>query len=49
VIDKISYVKDQIGATRYVGQNDIGGQAFSDNAKSIELFATKVVAKFRDV
>lgn len=42
VIDKIIYLKESAGATRYVGQIDIGGQAFSDVVKSIELFASRV-------
>lgn len=42
VIDKIMFLKEQVGITRYVGQIDIGGQSFSDVMKGIELFASKV-------
>lgn len=42
VIDKIMFLKERAGITRYVGQIDIGGQSFSDIAKGIELFASKV-------
>ena len=42
VIDKIMYLKEYAGASRYVGQIDIGGQSFADVVKGIELFASKV-------
>jgi alkanesulfonate monooxygenase SsuD/methylene tetrahydromethanopterin reductase-like flavin-dependent oxidoreductase (luciferase family) len=47
VIDKIMFLKEKMGVTRYVGQIDIGGQEFSDVAKSIELFASKVAPVVR--
>ena len=40
-------LREMTGATRYVGQIDIGGQSFSDVAKGIELFATKVAPALR--
>lgn len=47
VIDKILFSKEVLGAVRYAGQIDIGGQPFSKVMKSIELFATKVVPVIR--
>ena len=47
VIDKLTMLREMTGATRYVGQIDIGGQSFSDVAKGIELFATKVAPALR--
>ena len=47
IIDKIMFLKEEMGATRYVGQIDIGGQPFADVVKSIELFATKVAPAVR--
>jgi hypothetical protein len=42
VVDKIMFLKEKMGITRYVGQIDIGGQSFSDVVAGIELFASKV-------
>ncbi|MGI4022901.1 MAG: LLM class flavin-dependent oxidoreductase [Janthinobacterium lividum] len=47
VIDKIMFLKEKMGLTRYVGQIDIGGQDFTAVAKGIELFATKVAPVVR--
>jgi alkanesulfonate monooxygenase SsuD/methylene tetrahydromethanopterin reductase-like flavin-dependent oxidoreductase (luciferase family) len=47
VIDKIMFTKEVMGATRYAGQIDIGGQPFSNIMKSMELFANKVVPVIR--
>jgi hypothetical protein len=47
VIDKLMMLREMTGAIRYVGQIDIGGQSFSDVAKGIELFATKVAPALR--
>jgi alkanesulfonate monooxygenase SsuD/methylene tetrahydromethanopterin reductase-like flavin-dependent oxidoreductase (luciferase family) len=47
VIDKLAMLREMTGASRYVGQIDIGGQSFSDVAKSIELFAAKVAPVLR--
>jgi len=46
IIDKILFLKE-MGATRYVGQIDIGGQSFADVIKGIELFASKVAPVIR--
>lgn len=43
VIDKLMFLKNEMGVTRYAGQIDIGGQAFSDVVRGIELFASRVV------
>jgi hypothetical protein len=51
VTDKILALNEALGATRYLGQIDIGGQPFAQVARGIELFATKVapaVRKARD-
>ncbi|SDF49767.1 Flavin-dependent oxidoreductase, luciferase family (includes alkanesulfonate monooxygenase SsuD and methylene tetrahydromethanopterin reductase) [Mucilaginibacter pineti] len=47
VIDKLLYLKENMGLTRYVGQIDIGGQDFTDVIKGVELFAGKVVPVIR--
>jgi hypothetical protein len=47
VIDKLATLREMTGATRYVGQIDIGGQSFSDVAEGIELFAAKVAPVLR--
>jgi hypothetical protein len=47
VIDKLAMLREMTGASRYVGQIDIGGQSFSDVAKSNELFAAKVAPALR--
>ena len=47
VINKIMFLKEKMGITRYVGQIDIGGQDFAAVAKGIELFATKVAPVIR--
>jgi alkanesulfonate monooxygenase SsuD/methylene tetrahydromethanopterin reductase-like flavin-dependent oxidoreductase (luciferase family) len=47
VIDKILTIGQALGATRYVGQIDIGGQPFAQVAKGIELFAAKVAPVVR--
>ena len=44
---ELMMLREMTGATRYVGQIDIGGQSFSDVAKGIELFATKVAPALR--
>jgi hypothetical protein len=47
VIDKLAMLREMTGATRYVGQIDIGGQTFTEIAKGIELFASKVAPSLR--
>jgi alkanesulfonate monooxygenase SsuD/methylene tetrahydromethanopterin reductase-like flavin-dependent oxidoreductase (luciferase family) len=47
VTDKLLFIKEIMGADRYVGQIDIGGQPFKDVMKGIELFATKVAPALR--
>lgn len=47
VVDKISVLKEATGASRYVGQIDIGGQPFGDVARGIELLSTKVAEQVR--
>ena len=47
VIDKLMKLRELTGATRYVGQIDIGGQPFKEVAKGIELFASKVAPALR--
>ena len=47
VIDKILYLKEVMGVSKYVGQIDIGGQPFSEVMKGIELFASKVAPVIR--
>ena len=48
VTDKIMYLKQQAGASRYVGQIDIGGQPFAEIIKGVELFANKVAPVIRN-
>jgi len=47
VIDKIMFLKERMGISRYVGQIDIGGQDFKAVIKSIELFCNKVAPVIR--
>jgi alkanesulfonate monooxygenase SsuD/methylene tetrahydromethanopterin reductase-like flavin-dependent oxidoreductase (luciferase family) len=47
VVDKILAHHEALGMCRYLGQIDIGGQSFSDVAKGIELFATRVAPSER--
>ena len=47
VIDKILFLSEQVSASRYVGQIDIGGQPFAKVMRSIELFAGKVAPVIR--
>lgn len=47
VVDKIARLQEATGATRYVGQIDVGGQPFASVAKGIELFASKVAEQVR--
>jgi len=47
VVDKILLQHEALGTTRYLGQIDIGGQPFTEVARGIELFATKVAPVVR--
>lgn len=47
VVDKIARLKEATGASRYVGQIDIGGRPFVDVAKGVELLSGKVAELLR--
>ncbi|WP_313807854.1 LLM class flavin-dependent oxidoreductase [Sphingobium sp.] len=47
VIDRILAIRELTGATRYVGQMDIGGMPFAMVARLVELFAAKVAPVVR--
>jgi probable LLM family oxidoreductase len=47
IIDKIMYERELFGHQRFIGQIDMGGLPFSDVARAIELFATKVAPVVR--
>lgn len=48
VIDKILYVQEMFGLTRFSAHMDVGGPSHKDMMKSIELFGTKVAPKVRE-
>jgi hypothetical protein len=47
VTDKLLAAHEALGLSRYFGQIDIGGEPFSEVAKGIELFATRVAPALR--
>lgn len=47
-IDKILYVKEMFGLTRFAAHMDIGAPAHKDMMKSIEIFGTKIAPKVRE-
>ncbi|WP_164854822.1 hypothetical protein [Devosia sp. 1566] len=47
MLDKFSALAEVTGASRYVGQIEIGGQPFGMVTKGIELLATKVAEPLR--
>ncbi len=48
VVDKLSMLMEMTGATRFVGQIDVGGQSTAEIARGIELFTTRVIPVLRD-
>ena len=48
IIDKIMHERELFGHQRYLAQVDIGGLPFTEVARGIELFATKVAPVIRD-
>lgn len=47
VTDKILYLQEMFGLTRFVAHMDVGGPAHKDLMKAIELFGTKVAPEVR--
>ena len=47
VIDKLLFLKNEIGIARYAGQIDIGAQPFSNVVKGVELLASVVAPAVR--
>lgn len=47
VVDKILYLQDMFGLTRFVAHMDVGGPDHKDLMKAIELFGTKVAPEVR--
>ena len=47
VVDKINYMKEIFGITRFIGHMDVGDPAHDVMMKSIELFGEKVAPNVR--
>lgn len=47
VVDKVLYVQELFGLTRFVAHMDVGGPPHKDLMRSIELFGTKVAPEIR--
>lgn len=47
VVDKILYLQETLGLTRFVAHMDVGGPSHKDLMKAIELFGTKVAPEVR--
>lgn len=47
-IDKILYVQEMFGLTRFAAHMDIGGPSHKDMMKSIEIYGTKIAPKVRE-
>lgn len=47
-IDKILYLHEMFGLTRFAAHMDVGGPPHVDLMKSIELFGTKIAPKVRE-
>src|SRR5690606_38945228 len=48
MIDKILYVQEMFGLTRYAAHMDVGGPAHKDMMKSIEIYGTKIASKVKE-
>lgn len=48
VTDKILYMHELFGITRFIGHMDVGDPSHGDMMKAIELFGTKVAPKVRE-
>lgn len=48
MIDKILYVQEMFGLTRFAAHMDIGGPSHKDMMKSIEIYGTKIAPKVRE-
>lgn len=47
-VDKILYLQEMLGLTRFAAHMDVGGPSHSSLMKSIELFGTKIAPKLRE-
>jgi probable LLM family oxidoreductase len=47
-IDKILYLQEMFGLTRFAAHMDVGGPSHASLMKSIELFGTKIAPKLRE-
>lgn len=47
-IDKILYLHETLGLTRFAAHMDVGGPAHSDLMRSIEIFGTQIAPKVRE-
>lgn len=47
-VDKILYLQEMFGLTRFAAHMDVGGPPHEDLMKSIELFGTKIAPKLRE-
>lgn len=48
MVDKILYVQEMFGLTRFAAHMDIGGPSHKDMMKSIEIYGTKIAPKVRE-
>lgn len=48
MIDKILYIQDMFGLTRFAAHMDLGGPSHKDMMKSIEIYGTKIAPKVRE-
>ena len=46
-IDKILYVQEMFGLTRFAAHMDVGAPSHKDMMKSIEIYGTKIAPKVR--
>jgi alkanesulfonate monooxygenase SsuD/methylene tetrahydromethanopterin reductase-like flavin-dependent oxidoreductase (luciferase family) len=47
-IDKILYLQETLGLTRFAAHMDVGGPSHPDMMKSIEIFGTQIAPKVRE-
>jgi len=48
MIDKILYVQEMFGLTRFAAHMDVGGPTHKDMMKSIEIYGTKIAPKVKE-
>jgi len=48
MVEKILYVQEMFGLTRFAAHMDVGGPSHKDMMKSIEIYGTKIVPKVKE-